>query len=136
MRARLFAALSTLALLFLVSEAMTQRPGGGGGGPFGGGGSGRTMDPNALFDRLARDRDFFYASDSQYSRDTLLQWLQGKGLPPDTRITREMYTDYFQWRQANGGFGRPGGGGPPSPGGGGPPGGFPGGGGGGGRGNN
>jgi EF hand len=70
---------------------------GGKGAPGGGG-----WDPSAMFDKLAKGRDYFLISETQYSRQSLTEYAQAKGIT-DEKITRAHYLAYSEEQKAKGG---------------------------------
>jgi len=96
--------LGVLVLGVVGSVAFTQGPSGGGGNKRGG------MDPDAMFDRLAKGGDAIvvsqYETDERFAKwmptETVREWmtafLQEKGIK-DGKITREQYREYSTWVQ-------------------------------------
>jgi hypothetical protein len=108
-----------LVVVMAPTSGLTQRPGGfGGGGGFGG----RGFDPNAIFDMMAKGRNYIEISEVDPSRrERYIQYAQQNGIT-DGRLTREQFSAMMQARMASGGMGGGFGG---TPGGGTPGGGFP-----------
>jgi hypothetical protein len=107
-------------------------PGGGFGG-MGGGMAGMSQDPNAYFDYLAKNRQFFLITETRALGGPLTQFAQERRIT-NGQITRQQFIEFYDWRAkqqaaspapgnpfGGGGFG---GGGPGGFGGGGKKGGF------------
>ncbi len=109
-----------IAVIVMAPAITTGQPGGFGkgktkgqpGGAFPGGGGG-TQDPNAMFDYLAKDRQFFLISETTRSNATLTAFAQERGIAGG-KITRQQYQEYSDWMAkkraagANPGGGQPG----------------------------
>jgi len=118
-----------LVVLIVVPAITTGQPGGFGkknkqGAGFPGGGPGGMMsDPNALFDYLAKGRQFFLITETRSLGGPLTQFSQERGIN-NGQITRQQFLDFQDWREkqralgggpgggAFGGGGGPFGGGP------------------------
>jgi hypothetical protein len=92
-----------LVLAVLTADtALTQRWGGGRGGWGGGRGGGRGMDPNMMFNFMARGKDYLVIAEVTRTRDkdAMTEYAQRKGIS-NGRLTREQFADYWQDRMAN-----------------------------------
>lgn len=120
-----------IVAIILAPAETTGQPGGfgkgkgkGGGGPGGGGGfggGGMMQDPNAMFDYLAKGRQFFQISETKTLANPLSQYAQERRIT-NGQITRQQFLDFQDWRakqQAAGGGGQNPGGFGGNPGGGG-----------------
>src|SRR5262245_38498545 len=99
-RFKLVATLLIIALVcFLLApqEGQTQPPrGGGGGGGIrfgGGGGMGFGMDPERIFDALARGNSTIRISDLQMGRDQAEEWARKQGIS-NGQLTKDQFIAY------------------------------------------
>jgi EF hand len=94
--------------------------GGFGGGGFGGGGGGAgamSMDPDRIFEMMARGGDSIVIADMRMGRDRAEQWAKDNGVTNGT-LTREQFREYSKsWTTGGAGGARPGGPAAPAPGG-------------------
>jgi Ca2+-binding EF-hand superfamily protein len=111
-------ALATLAgvVLILPSLGVGQQPGGGKGQKgqkgqkgFGGPGGGMQMDPNKLFDFMAKGNDYILINDMRQGKDDAMEWAQQNGITSG-QLTREQFAAYMNYKLAQGIPGGPGGG--------------------------
>lgn len=96
MRTRCILIIGVAIVLIGPGAALAQpgrSPGGFGGGGFGGqggGGSSFFSDPKAMFDRMARDRNYFLISETKMMREPLMEYAKKNGITDD-KITREQF---------------------------------------------
>lgn len=100
-RTSIVSGLAVFALAaLLLSPAWGQFPGrkggfgggmqfGDGGSPFGGG----RMNPNSMFDFLAKGRPYFLVTETQRLREPLTQYLKERGIT-NGQVTRELFAQY------------------------------------------
>src|SRR5262249_4423308 len=96
MRRRLFAAmvlLSAVAMWTSPSEGEQPRS-----APQKKGGGGMNWDPNAMFERLAKGRDYLLISKTTYSRQSLTEYAKAKGIT-DEKSPRAHSLAYSEERK-------------------------------------
>ena len=97
------------AVLFVApDESWGQPPGGFGRGGFGKGGRG--MDPDVMWNFMARGADSINLNDPQHARTKRMMESRGQAIPPNGILTKDQYRANYQQMMAQGGMsGRSGG---------------------------
>lgn len=78
-------------------------------GPGGPGRGGFSMDPNAMWDRMAQGQDSINLNDPRFSFMKGMMERRGEPMPPNGILTKQQFVAGVQQRMAQGGMGGPGG---------------------------